>query len=433
MSRRLRPCMVLLTAAVLVVSAGAEPYTLEKCIDLALQNNFEIISAKNTYDAARWNVYTAYGQLLPSISVSADRTESWSPFYRRIKGVYIPGAGTSTEFGGSISLVQNYAGLGLATYADIKNKNSQKRSYYYGYLNTRNELIQSVKESYYNLIKTKMLEDVAKDAVRRGEEQLRAAQSRYDLGSASLSDVLKARVLRGNAKLDLITASNNFSLAKADLNYKMGVDVANDIEVIEDLPQRSFDLTYEYVLAEALANNPSLRKAKADLSLAKSELLMAKANYLPSLRFYLQHSTNVEESNRLLDFKKNDANYFFGITLSYNLFNNFNDLSSLMATKKYVSTQNENVDNFKNAVALEVKQAFLNVQQNLEKLNLNQESVAAAQEDLNIVNEKYNLGAATIIEVLDAEVSFKQAQINQVQALFDYNLAISNIEKVMGR
>jgi len=66
-------------------------------------------------------------------------------------------------------------------------------------------------------------------------------------------------------------------------------------------------------------------------------------------------------------------------------------------------------------------------------LLLNEESVAAAQEDLNIVKEKYNLGAATIIEVLDAEVSFKQAQVNQVQALFDYNLAVSRLEKVMGR
>ena len=59
--------------------------------------------------------------------------------------------------------------------------------------------------------------------------------------------------------------------------------------------------------------------------------------------------------------------------------------------------------------------------------------VAAAQEDVNLAREKYNLGAATILEVLDAEVSLKQAQTNQVQALFDYNLAISRLEKAMGR
>jgi outer membrane protein len=98
-----------------------------------------------------------------------------------------------------------------------------------------------------------------------------------------------------------------------------------------------------------------------------------------------------------------------------------------------LNTAKSSYEDTRNNVSLEVKQAFLDVQQNKEKIALNDESVAAAQEDLNIVREKYNLGAATIIEVLDAEVSFKTAQTNKVQALFDYNLAISRLEKAMGK
>lgn len=433
MSQKLRFWIAVLSTTAFAVSARAETYTLEKCIEIALKNNYEVILAKNSYEASRWDVYSAYGQLLPSISISTDRTESWSPFYRRIKGVYIPGAGTSIEYGGNISFNQAFAGLGLATYANIKQKHAQKHSYFYSYIDTQNELIQAIKEAYFNVIKAKMLVDVYTDAVRRGEEQLKVTQSKYELGSVSLSDVLKAKVQRSNAKLDLITAENNYSIGKANLNFRMGIDVIREIELVEDLPKRSFDITYQQAISEALTNNPSYRKATFDLEAAKSDLWMAKANFLPTLRFYLSHSTAVDQYNQLTDFKKNDASYYFGVTLSYYIFNNFTDLSYLVARKKYVKTRKENLENSKNYVALEVKQAYLNIQQNLEKLKLNEESVASAQEDLNIVKEKYNLGAATMIEVLDAEVSFKQAQTNQVRALFDYNLAVSRLEKAMGR
>jgi outer membrane protein len=435
MHRKLRFCLIQSIILFASISARAETYTLDNCIDIALKNNYGVILAKNTYDAARWNVYSSYGQILPSLSISANHSESWSPAYLYIEGVRTPNPnpGTNITFSDNLSFGQSYAGLGLGTYASIKQQGAQKQSYFYSYVDTRNGLVLSVKEAYYNVTKTKMLVDVATDAVKRGEEQLKVAQSRYDLGSASLSDVLKAKVLRSNAKVDLLTAENNYNLAKANLNFTMGVDVAQDFEVAEDLPERTFDITYSAALSEAIINNPLYRKANFDLDMAKASLLLAKTSFLPTLSFGVTHSSRVPDRNSLFDFNEEYAGRSIYLQLSYSLFNNFTDLSNLIARKKLVNTQKENLDNTKNSVALEVRQAFLDVQLNVEKLNLNEESVAAAQEDLNIVREKYNLGAATIIEVLDAEVSFKQAQTNHVQALFDYNLAISRLEKVMGK
>ena len=84
-------------------------------------------------------------------------------------------------------------------------------------------------------------------------------------------------------------------------------------------------------------------------------------------------------------------------------------------------------------MALEIRRSFLDLERAREARKLAEESVAAAQEDLNLVREKYNLGAATILEVLDAEVSFKEAQTSHVEVLFNYNLAVSQLEKALGR
>ncbi len=135
----------------------------------------------------------------------------------------------------------------------------------------------------------------------------------------------------------------------------------------------------------------------------------------------------------MIDFRSRDANWSAFVSLNFNIFNNFFDYSNIRSARREVSTQQENVANTRNGVAMEIKQGFLDLEQADEARRLSDESVGSAQEDVNLVREKYNLGAATILEVLDAEVSLKEAQTNQVQALYDYNLAISRLEKAMGR
>jgi outer membrane protein len=415
-------CIVLVLANATLINA--EVYTIDKCIDIALQHNSSIVAAKNGFEASKFAVYNSYGRLLPSVSITTSQSESWEPHY-----------GKSQSASGGISFRETFGGFGLANYADIKGQRAQKNSNYYGYVGTRQNVVLSVKDAYYNLIKTSMLVDVANDAVKRGDEQLKVAQSRYDLGSAALTDVLKAKVLRSNAKLDLITAQNNYHLAKANLNYVMGIDISQEFDVVQDLPANSVEITYDQALNQALSDNASYKKSSYDMAVAKSELCAAKTNFLPDLSFSVNYGTGANKYFNLFnnDYMAPNASRSVGFSVSYNLFNNLGDMASLVSAQKGMNTAKSSYENTRNDVSLEVKQAFLDVQQNKEKIALNDESVAAAQEDLNIVREKYNLGAATIIEVLDAEVSFKTAQTNKVQALFDYNLAISRLDKAMGK
>lgn len=416
--------IIVLVWGVLNSGVFAEVYSLDKCIDIALQHNVSIVTAKNSYEISKFSVYNSYGRLLPSVSISTGQTEYWEPRY-----------GKTQSASGGISIRETLGGFGLANLHDIRTSRAQKQSNYYGYVNTRQNIVLAVKDSYFNLIKADMLIDVATDALKRGDEQLKVAQSRYDLGSAALTDVLKAKVLRSNAKLDLITAQNNYNLAKANLNSAMGIDISIDFEIAHDLPSNSFEITYEQALNRAMNDNASYKKSSYDLAVAKTELCAARTNFLPDLSFSVNYGTAADKYFNLFknDYMASNATRSVGFSVSYNLFNNLGDLTSLVAARKGLNTAKSNYENTRNDVALEVKQAFLDVQQNKEKLTVNDESVAAAQEDLNIVREKYNLGAATIIEVLDAEVSFKTAQTNKVQALFDYNLAISRLEKAMGK
>jgi len=416
-------------------SVSAEVYTLDKCLDIALKNNYGVIAAKNGYDAARGEVYTAWGDLLPSISISSSASQSWSgySFSEPGTGKQISGGVRTNSYSGSLNFSQSYPGLGLFNYANIRKKYHDRGYSLNNFISTRLNLVLGVKESYYNLVKAKMLLDVSQDAVKRGEERMRVVQSKYDLGSASMSDVLKAKVQFGNDRLDLVAKTNAYKLASANLAYIMGVDVNQELEVDENLPERTTDVTFASALNEAMAQNPEYRKSRYQYYGAIDQKLMSYANFLPSISVGLSHGTSVDTLDMLFDFDKGHASSRIYLSLSFNIFNGASDYAAMRAARKNVETNRYAMKDAENKVALDVRQAFLNIEQSDEAKKLADESVAAAQEDLNLVKEKYNLGAATILEVLDAEVSLKQAQTNRVQAMFDYNLAVSQLEKVLGR
>ncbi|MGB2989017.1 MAG: TolC family protein, partial [Candidatus Zixiibacteriota bacterium] len=132
-------------------------------------------------------------------------------------------------------------------------------------------------------------------------------------------------------------------------------------------------------------------------------------------------------------FLDRDYSWRFSASISLNIFDNFLKNHNLSWSKANRNSAKEMFHQAKRDVALELKQAFLNVQEAEEKIDLTEKKVASAQEDLDLMQEKYNLGAANILELLDAEVSFKQAESDQVEAWYDYNLAVAQFEKAIGK
>ena len=84
-------------------------------------------------------------------------------------------------------------------------------------------------------------------------------------------------------------------------------------------------------------------------------------------------------------------------------------------------------------VALELKQAYFDVQQAKRKIAVTEDAVEAADEDLRLNKEKYSVGAGTMLDLINAQVSYTSAQSDRIQALYDYKYAIARLQKAMGR
>lgn len=415
-------------------------FSLDECIQLAVKNNATLIAAKNSYKVAKSDVWTGWGRLLP-------RVDSRLGYSRRVIGPTdrihydeatgelsfgISGIETSKYYSASISASQGWS-LGGWDFYNIKQKNASKSWAKSSYQLTRQELILSVKQTYFDVLKTKMLLEIQKEALKRAAEQLKIAETRYELGAASFSDVLKAKVQYGDVELALISADNALKLAKATLNSWMGQDVDIPIDVEENLTMPGFDYSYEDALKETMGKNPNVKKAQFDLRSAEAQLGMYRSTLFPNFNLYGSYSWNDTDLDELKYIRQRDYEWYLSAYFSFNIFENFQRKYNISYAKANRNSARENFRQTKNDVALQLKQAFLNVQEAKEKINLTKKKVESAEEDLDLVQEKYNLGAANILELLDAEVSFKKAESDRIEALYDYNLAVAQFEKAIGK
>jgi outer membrane protein len=467
-------CMVKVLMTVFLISFVAQgamstELTLDDCIELALKNRASIIAARGQETLAKWNQRTALGAFLPRVSASYSYSKSKSTDiksdelrptaydtlldsilllnldttvfdtflvpYQSPKDFRVFEAklsdqdrsGKSLDLGASISLFD------LSNWFNYFGAKADRAKAHLDVINSEQDLILSVKASYYYYLAAVENVSVQQDAVKRSEEQLKLIQTKYDLGSAALSDVLKQKVQYGNDKLTLLEAENLVTTTRADLAYTVGVDPNSDVEFSTEYSMREYQGTLSDAIAFGLEHEPGLLAAQKEVASAKHAVRSGLAEYLPKLSasVSLGMSDGTRGDTVIYNFSSKSASY--GFQISYNIFDGFLRERNLSQAKVYRNNAMAAFAETRNLISRDIKTAYLEIEKLKEQKNVAGDNVEAANEDLKITQEKYNLGAATILDLLVAQVSLKTAQVSLISADFDLNLAIAKLENAMGK
>ncbi|MFZ1684261.1 MAG: TolC family protein [Candidatus Zixiibacteriota bacterium] len=422
-------------AAVALLSLGsmsrAKDLTLDDCIDLALKNRASIIAARGNVELSKWSERTALGQFLPHASASYDYLKSQ---YRSGKVHSPAGDSTVANYDVTAKSMGVGASINMLLPDAIFNYTAARIDRFASQLDvigSEQDLIFAVKEAFYSYLAAEQNYSVQQEAVKRSEEQLKLIQSRFELGSAALSDVLKQKVLYGNDKLALLAASNSITNSKANLSYTVGVDPQAETVYSSEYTVRQYDGTLDDAIKFGLEHKPSLLSQEKSISSANTRLLAAKWDYLPKLGPTASYGYSKTWAGG--GFSETGTKLSYGFGLSWNIFDGFLRESRVASAKIARNNARAQMSDQRNQVVSQIKTAYLNIQQLKEQKTVSQANVDASTEDLKITQEKYNLGAATILDLLNAQVSLKQAQVTLIQADFDLNLAISRLENAMGK
>lgn len=458
--------------ALCVPSSGfAQKYSLEDCIKLAKENRSSVVRARGDKRNADALARQRFANLiLPSVEVNyrtsksedRDQKEERLPitfdtalvearvirtgmidsFGIEVNPMFIPGAdvievsfpdqdrsNTSFDISAGITFFDGFSNV-----YDWKSAKSASMAWDYELDLAEQSIVLDVKTYFFAYLASVQNLQVQNETVKRSQEQLNLVQSRYDVGSASLSDVLKQKVQFGNDNLSLLDARNAEAKTKADLAFVAGIDVTEDMEFDSEYPEVSFDGNLESALSTGTNNHPGLLSSRKFESAASYDLKSAYGEYLPRVTGFV---SRIWSDGSRPDFiaesrKFSSTSTSWGIRVSWNIFDKL--IRERNVVNNRVSLNNARADRYeeRNRVTRDIKREYLDLQTATEQVSVSGENVESAQEDMNLAREKYNLGSASILELLDAQVSLKDAQVNLIRAKFDQNLAVARLQYATG-
>jgi outer membrane protein TolC len=158
---------------------------------------------------------------------------------------------------------------------------------------------------------------------------------------------------------------------------------------------------------------------------ANESVKLVKKDYLPSFSGAINYGLGGQGFPL-------DNGWSFGANATIPVFNGYLTKNQVNEAKSNVEVSKSNIEILKQTVYLQVKQAYLNITESEKRIPLVQLMVDQAGQNLELANGRYNIGVGNSIELNDAEINYNNAQLSYIQALYDYNLAKSSLEKAMG-
>ena len=408
---------------------GARPIALDEAVHQAQRNAPAAVTARNALRTTAAAVRTAYAQYLPSLSVSGSGSRQGGETF--FQGQLVPYKGSPWSFSRGMSANLELFDGGRrwfnlrAAEANVDAADASETSQRYN-------IALQVKQQYFAVLAARESEAAARRQLEQATEQLKSSTAKVRAGAATKSDSLRSAIQVGNARLAMLTAQNNLRVANAGLSRLVGAS-----DVVTAMPADTAEmgrivLDSAQLTAMAL-DGPSVRQAEAALTAARASKKAAKTPYMPTINS--SYSLSGNNTSDTFDWgsgripKQNSLRF----SLNFPLFNNLSREENVMRTNVAED----------NAVAA-LRDAKLAQQQSLvqylgafrtaeERVAIQLSSVAAAEEDLRVQQQRYNLGASVLLDLLTSQTTLDQARASLIQARYDARIAKAQVEALVGR
>lgn len=402
-----------------VPTNGTVDLNLPKTVQMALDYNRDIKMSQYQLKSAEAAINEARALKMPQVGYTFNTSRTAGPAI----------ASTQNKFGNGLSVeLPVYTG-GLVE-SQIDNAKLGKTDAQETILKTEQATKYSAIEGYYQLLANKELQDVYHEAVDNLQGHLDNVQAQYNVGTKAKVDVLSSDVSLANAKTTALTADNAVAISESNLNNILGLPLETKLNLADhQLPFDTYNISLQEATDYAMKYRPEVLQAALAVQEAENNIDIADAGNKPTV--------SVTGSNDWADttFPGIDANkrqWSVGANLTYKFYDGGATKAKVAQAKQALLVARETEQQTREAVQLEVKQAYLNIRSAAQKVEETQTVVDQARENYRIQNIRYQAGVGINLDVLDAQLSLNEAQVNHIQALYDYNVGIAKLEQVMG-
>jgi outer membrane protein TolC len=425
------PIMLLTLLAAAPLRAQDRVVTLADAIRLAERTQPSMVQAQAGVRTAAAQRRNAWGAFLPSLSAGSSASEFFSEGASRvdpITGQLTSGNSTNRSVSTSLSASVDLF-TGFRRGAELQAAKAGQVEADASLVDTRFQQALATTNVFFDALSAAQLVGVREASVRRAEEQLKVSVSKLHAGSATRSDSLRSLVTLGSARLDLIQSQTDLAMSEANLARQIGE--VGRIRAADDSSFHRILAAIDTVglRLEAESRSPRIQSAVASANVARANVRASRSAYWPSLTLGANTGWNASRNNDYAFLNQRQVS----LQMSWTLFNRFDRELAIAQREASYDVAQATAEDERRAVQAELTAQLAELDAARSKIDITVTSVTAATEDLRVQQERYRLGASTIVDVLTSQEALNQAEVDVVNARFDYLRAKAQLDALIGR
>lgn len=430
---------VLLLGATLLWAQDPESLSLEQAVRIAIERHPDVAKARTSSEALRGRIREVRAQALPEINITGGalrmrdpsflNSSSLDKFPQELVDALDPVGSNIFTYGVTVKQPLYTAGkvgnaLRLAkveaegALADIDR--------------AEQDLALEVVKAYYGLLWAERYRDSVAETQEQRKQHAAMARTRYENGVATEVDVLRSEVVVANGKPELARAENGIRLARAQLNYYLVRPLDSPARLngsFQEQPWAEWDLTK--LSADAFRSRPELARLR---TAERSASVLLKLAHSES-RFRADLSTEYGIMSRLTDNLLNGrfSRWTVGVNFSLPVFDGFRRsgmVTQALSNQRSAQLEREKVEQ---QITLSLRQALDEIKVADETITAARANISQAERVLAMTQANYKYGAATTLDIVDAQTALSVARTNLLRGLHDYSVARANLRWAMGR
>jgi outer membrane protein TolC len=369
---------------------------------------------------------SAYGAYLPTVNANTGASRSSSNRFNPQTNTTVTGSSNSYNAGLNAGVdIWNGGRRGAeiddaAATLEAARATAQQRRF---------DVVLAAETAFYDVLRREELMRVAAARIRRAEQSLAAADRRLQVGTATRSDVLRSRLELNDARQAELTERTAWTVATYALGRVTGVDDRVGAALAEPVGVRSLALSDEELRTIVESSSPAVITARADVRSAEAAGSVARASYFPTLRA----SSNLNWFNNEFSFDQGTSSWNLGLSVSLPVFNGFQRETNATRARVAEDVARFELRDARRGARVDLERLLGALRLAEERLVLTAEAVEVAREDLRVQDERYRLGASTILDLITSQLNLAQAETDEIAARYDYQIARAELEALVGR
>ena len=412
-------------------------WTLEECVNHALENNITILQAKNSLLSSEQDIVSAKGNFLPAVNSNVSGGASLGnievfPGEFRDREFY----STSLGVGFSQSVFNGFRNINLLNQSKLSLERNQ-----YELEKLKDDISLNVANAYLNVLFNKENLDLANSQVEFSKFQVSQVQTLVEAGSEPMSTLIETQATYSRDIQNLTIAENSHVLSLLSLSQLLQIPFENfDIEVVQiDVP--SANLMYDDVAAiinYAMENRNEIKVAERDIELSKLSTKISKSAYLPNISMGYGFNASANFSNltsddQFIDQLNDNKGHSVNMNISIPIFNRNQTKAQVKKSKIQEETTNLAFDQVKVNLESTIQRAFTDAKAALRAFEAAELSLGSQILAFENSQQRFNLGALSSFDLEQSRIRLLNARSSQINAKYDFIFKTKVLDYYLGK